>query len=176
MKRNIVISLWFAVVAITAALSGCRSPIWHGSAGGVSGALAASSSGNPVYWYYGGGLGLMLAGAVVFAFGGRASGAVLAMFGAGTAYFGHTLILYPWVALAATLGAAGVAALIARDRWKKQKDLTLKDRTVKELVAAVQKHPEVKEDIGDGDPERREAIRPAVNSAKSELRREGTLA
>lgn len=132
-------------------------------------ALAATPGMQPLTMYYIAGLLVILVGVAVFAFGGKATGGILAACGAGIAYFGQTMILYPWMSLVAVLAAAVVAAFIAYDR-RRHRD------TVKELVPVVQAHPELKPEIAGGDPEKQARIRPVVNSAKKALRAEGRIA
>lgn len=169
--KDIVAGAWLCVMLLM--VGGClfRKParVSGQSAHLVQKATEAVSLFDPVMMYYAAGLAVILIGVAVLAFGGKATGGILIVCGAGVSYFGQTLILRPWLSLTAVLATGVILAFIAYDRWKTRKALD-------ETVVVVQNHPELKSEVGGGDAKIQERIRPVINSVKSKLRQAGRIA
>ncbi len=109
-----------------------------------------------------GGAGLMVLGVAAYALKRRRAGVVLFFGGGMMAYTFASLTEYPWVSVIIPL-ALMLSTMVLAIYLFRNKDV------LRELVRAIQRHPEVKPDIGDGDPARQAAIKGVVTPIKLEL-------
>lgn len=165
MKRAILLCIAIGVLSLP--FHGCRAPLLKSSAKQAE-SVVASIQADPIKMYYAAGLGLLVVGAIVIAFGGKATGGTLCALGAGIAWFGQVLLLHSWLSIVVIIGIGVIVTILAYDRWRT-------NGALKESVAAIQSHGDIKRDMCNGDAKKQEAIRPVIDRVKRALRAEGRL-
>ena len=88
--------------------------------------------------------------------------------GGGMAYVYASLAEYPWISVIVPV-VAMVAAVVLAIYLIRNRDV------LRELVAAIEKHPRVKDDIGAGDPNRQARVKRVVTPIKEGLQKEGAI-
>lgn len=144
--------------------------------------IESVASYNPSSLYSVVGLIIILAGICIAFFINKAQGCSLILCGAGVAYFGQILATQPIVCLIAVILMQIVLGLIAYSYWKEKNDHASTNKNLektavalKETVAVIQNHPEIKPEIGDGIPSVQEQIRPIISQTKIILKEEGRI-
>ena len=146
-------------------LPGCVNPI--SKLGKTTKEAVEAYAVDPISLYLIAGAALMGIGFIVIAFGGKATGGTLAACGAAMALFGRALS-HAWIPFVCMGVLMAIVCCLAYDRWRKWK-------ATKEVVAAGEKLPVIKDYICDGNSERQNAIRSVIQKAKSELRAVGRI-
>lgn len=119
---------------------------------------------------------LMVVGILLCAFSSRkATGAILIGGGAGIATLYAQMASHPYVSAAIILVPCIAATVLGICYFRHRITLAMRNKVDSEIVKAVEKHPEVKIDIGGGDPETQNEVRAVIAPIKTRLRQDGEI-
>ena len=111
---------------------------------------------------------MMVVGILVLASRKWIPGIITLLGGGGMAYTYSSLSNHPSISLIVPLGLLVVIAVLAV--------YLIRNRDVlRELIAAIEKHPRVKDDIGEGDPDRQARVKRVVTPIKEGMQKEGAI-
>lgn len=172
----LVVAVWMALVLFGA---GCRRVQEAETAStGIGRILAPATAAavanmKPIAY---GGAALMVVGLLLCAFTARkATGSILIGGGAGMATLYVQMASHPYISaviiLVPIVAATGLGICYLRQRIK----LAMRDRVDKEIAKAVEKHPDVKADIGGGNAARQNEVRAVIAPIKTQLRQDGEI-
>lgn len=160
---------WLIIGGGAATLAGCKERIVKNATNeATQTAISAIQSVEPMNLYVVAGGGLVVAGVIMVIFGARSSGIMLSASGVCMSIFGQAMTVYPWLSLVMVGIAAIISVTVAYEKYRDWK-------VTKEIVRAVEKTPSAKENICNGDKNKQNKVRPIIQKAKNELRRNGQL-
>lgn len=169
MKKDILAACFIVLTFALMAMPGC----WKGrvSQGSATAVEAVISRYDPIALYYVAGLALLVGGGLTFAFGGKTAGGALIATGIGTAWFGQTLDLRPWVSMVAMLTVGPIVAGVAYDRWKLRRGTAV----IVEKVETTPGGEEVKAAIRADGEKTESVVRSAITAIKNKLSATGKI-
>lgn len=122
-----------------------------------------------------GGVSLIVVGILVLAFTKKAAGAILVFGGAGMSFLYASIAEFPLWGTVAVMVMFLVGCVIAILWMITQKRLSEDQIALTEAVAVIQPHNDLKREMCDGDTEKQDKIRPAIDRVKRKLREEGKI-
>ena len=105
----------------------------------------------------------------------KMAGAILAGGGAGMISLYAQIAENPWISVIIILAPILLGTVVLIVYYRTRMRLLETEWTTTELVKAVEPHPEVKQDVGDGDPEVQARVKAIVTPIKNRLRHAGEL-
>lgn len=138
MKKDVLAAVLFTVLLMFV-MVGCRPKVMDDANQSIQKAAIAVE---PIGLYYVAGVALLVIGGGMIALRARTTGATLMAVGIGTAWFGQTLLRYPWVSLMAVLLASAAAAVLAYLHWKDRRELQKTKEAVTAIAGVIESVPE----------------------------------